>query len=385
MSKVVNLWNYLSDREIHRLREEIVSSVGAKRLVAEDHDYLMDLALSEILENFRLIAKSVVWLGRKCKDPPFLLFERFVNDPVGYNLEWFGWQYRLKKMERKVKEMEKFVAATMQLSQELEVLAEFEQTLRRLQANADSDHVKLLNFQKRVTWQRQEGSSNSKQRNPDCLPQSHSFSALMQSSIHPSEDILQEHLVRLQVGLLRKCMMSGSDSPVLLTCNSVVGGSFRLTSDYMKKLDLMEKSNMESLSSSTRFYSKLALFNSKQGLLKAPSSTLHYANVIILIENLASSSHMIDLETRDDLYRMLPTTVRAALKTRLKACAKSQAPFVYDASLAAEWNLALSQILIFRSSKGRFCFPLSSLAIFAPSAPPICSARTVCDVRSFEM
>ncbi|KAB5552312.1 hypothetical protein DKX38_009623 [Salix brachista] len=111
-------------------------------------------------------------------------------------------------------------------------------------------------------------------------------------------------------------MMSGSDSPVLLTCNSVVGGSLRLTSDYMKKLDLMEKSNKESLSSSSRFYSKLALFNSKQGLLKAPSSTLgaaalalHYANVIILIENLASSSHMIDLETRDDLYKMLPTTI----------------------------------------------------------------------------
>lgn len=440
MSKVVNLWNYLSDREIHRLREEIVNSVGTKRLVAEDHDYLMDLALNEILENFRLIAKSVVWLGRKCKDPPFLLFQRFVNDPVGYNLEWFGWQYRLKKMERKVKKMEKFVAATMQLSQELEVLAELEQTLRRLQANADSDRVKLLNFQKRVMLQRQEvrnlremspwirtydytvhllarslltilerikhvfetnqlpsaqGSSNCKQRNPDCLPQTHSFSALMQSSIHPSEDILhgfssapsgtsgstsgraaekykiskkqpQPHKQSSSLhgkqslsktkglshaGPFKECMMSGSDSPIL-TCNSVVGGSLRITSDYMKKLDLMEKSNMESLSSSSRFYSKLALFNSKQGLLKAPSSTLgaaalalHYANVIILIENLASSSHMIDLETRDDLYRMLPTTVRAALKTRLKACAKSQAPFVYDASLAAEWNLAVSQIL----------------------------------------
>ena len=67
MSKVVNLWNYLSDREIRRLREEIVNSVGVKRLVAEDHDYLMDLVLNEILENFRLVAKSVVWLRRNCK------------------------------------------------------------------------------------------------------------------------------------------------------------------------------------------------------------------------------------------------------------------------------------------------------------------------------
>lgn len=441
MSKIVNLWNYLSDREIHRLREEIVNSVGVKRLVAEDHDCLMDLALNEILENFRLIARSVARLGRKCKDPPFLLFERFVNDPVGNNLEWFGWQYRLKKMERKVKKMEKFVAVTMQLSQELEVLAELEQTLRRLRANADLDRVKLLQFQKKVMWQRQEvrnlremspwirtydyvvrllarslltilerikhvfeinqlpsaqGNSNCKQRNPDCLPQTRSFSVLMQSSILPSEDILhgfssvptgtsgstsglaaEKYKISKQqlqphhqssslhgkqsrlktkrlshVGSFKECMMSGSDSPMLLTCNSVVGGSLRLTSDYMKKVDLMEKSNMESLSRSNRFYSKLALFNSKQGLLKAPSSTLgaaalalHYANLIILIDKVASSTHMIDFETRDDLYGMLPTTIRSALKARLKAHAKSLAPFVYDASIAAEWNLALSQIL----------------------------------------
>ncbi|CAK7343360.1 unnamed protein product [Dovyalis caffra] len=400
MSKVVSLWNYLSDKEIHELREEIVRSVGVKRLVAEDHDYLMDLAISEILENFRLMAKSVAQLGRKCKDPPFCRFEHFVNDPVGNNLEWFGWQYRLKKMERKVKKMEKFVAVTMQLSQELEVLAELEQTLRRLQANADLDRVKLLDFRKKVMWQRQEvrhlremspwirtydyivrllarslltilerikhvfeinqlpsaqGNSNCKQRDPDCLPRTRSFSVLMQSSIHPSEDILRGfRLVSIgtsgstsglaaekykinkkqlqphhqssslhgkqsrlktkrlsHVGPFKECMMTAGDSPILQTCNSTI-----------------------------------------HGFAESPSSTLgdaalalHYANVIILIEKLASSSCMIDYETRDDLYGMLPTTIRAALKVRLKAYAKPLSTFVYDASLAAEWNLALSQIL----------------------------------------
>ena len=42
---------------------------------------------------------------------------------------WFGsswWEYCWKKMERKVKKMERFVVVTIQLTQELEVLAERE-------------------------------------------------------------------------------------------------------------------------------------------------------------------------------------------------------------------------------------------------------------------
>ncbi len=53
----------------------------------------------------------------------------------------------MTKMERKVKKMERYVAVTMQLSQELDVLAELEQTLRRLRANPDTSWKKLIEIQ----------------------------------------------------------------------------------------------------------------------------------------------------------------------------------------------------------------------------------------------
>ncbi|KAK0585751.1 hypothetical protein LWI29_033536 [Acer saccharum] len=109
-----------------------------------------------IIENFGSVARSVARLGKRCTDPVYHRFENFIEDPVLNNFEWFGWEYREKKMERKLKKMKRFVAATLQLSQELEVLAELEQTLRRMQVNAEFDRVKLLEFRQKVTWQRQE-------------------------------------------------------------------------------------------------------------------------------------------------------------------------------------------------------------------------------------
>ncbi|KAF2289775.1 hypothetical protein GH714_038574 [Hevea brasiliensis] len=436
MSKVVHLWHFLSDEEICRLRKEIVNSIGIRKLVADDDDYVMDLALNEIMENFGLVSRSVARLGKKCIDPLFHGFEHFVNNPLQNNLEWYGFDYRLKKMERKVKKMERFVTFTMQLSQELEVLAELEQTLRRMRSNPDLSRVKLLEFQQKVMWQRQEvrnlrelspwirtydyivrllarslltilqrikhvfeisqlssqeGNNGHEHVNPTCVPRSRSFSA-MHSSIYPSESILcglssgpvgrsdsksgiiaeknkinkqlqlhhqsstlhgKQHHFRTSrlayVGPFKECMMSGSESPLLQPC---VCDSVEFTCDYMKSVGKMENLNMGSLTCSNRIYSKLALFSSKHGLLNALPSTvghaalaLHYANLIVLVERLASSPHMIDFETRDDLYNMLPTSIRAALRTRLKAADKSLSPSAFDASLAANWSLVLTKIL----------------------------------------
>uniref|UniRef100_A0A2C9V8B0 DUF668 domain-containing protein n=1 Tax=Manihot esculenta TaxID=3983 RepID=A0A2C9V8B0_MANES len=435
MSKVVNLWHFLSEKKIYRLKKEIVNSIGIQKLVADDDAYVMDLALNEIMEEFGLVSRSVARLGKRCLSL-FRHFEHFVNNPLQRNLEWSGWDYRLKKMERKVKKMERFVAVTMQLAQELEVLAELEQTVSRIRANPDLNRGKLLEFQQKVMWQRQEvrnlremspwirtydyivrllvrslltilqrikhvfelSQMPSQERNnvhehmhPNCIPQSDSFSAV-HSSIHTSERILcrfssgpdsipritpeknkinkqlqlhpqsstlhgKHHNFRTSwlahVGPFKECVISGTESPLLLeSCKPDVCNSIECTADYMKNVAKMENLNMGSLICSNRIYSKLALFSSKCGLLNAPPSTLghaalslHYANMIVLIERLASSPHMIDLETRDDLYNMLPTTIRTALRTRLKAFGNTLAPSAYDAFIAAKWSLMLKSIL----------------------------------------
>ncbi|PIA45305.1 hypothetical protein AQUCO_01700679v1 [Aquilegia coerulea] len=70
---------------------------------------------------------------------------------------------------------------------------------------------------------------------------------------------------------------------------------------------------------------------------------LHYANVIIVIEKLLRYPHLVGDEARDDLYQMLPTSLRVSLKTNLKSYAKNMS--IYDAPLAHEWKDTLDKML----------------------------------------
>ncbi|KAL0414355.1 UNVERIFIED_CONTAM: protein PSK SIMULATOR 1 [Sesamum radiatum] len=92
-------------------------------------------------------------------------------------------------------------------------------------------------------------------------------------------------------------------------------------------------------------------FGPKSSLLVyAPPSTvggsalaLHYANVIIVLEKLLRCPHLVGDEARDDLYQMLPTSLRKTLKTSLKSYIKDLA--IYDAPLAHDWRERLDVML----------------------------------------
>ncbi|CAA0807169.1 Protein of unknown function (DUF668 [Striga hermonthica] len=89
----------------------------------------------------------------------------------------------------------------------------------------------------------------------------------------------------------------------------------------------------------------------KTGLLIfAPAHTvggsalaLHYANVIIIIEKLLRYPHLVGDEARDDLYQMLPTSLRKTLKVKLKSYVKDLA--IFDAHLAHDWKERLDGLL----------------------------------------
>ncbi|KAH6806318.1 hypothetical protein C2S51_031149 [Perilla frutescens var. frutescens] len=77
---------------------------------------------------------------------------------------------------------------------------------------------------------------------------------------------------------------------------------------------------------------------------------LHYASVIILIEKLASSPHLIHLDARDDLYNLLPATIKSSLRAKLKTFSRTPASYFYDAACAETglWsNVHLVQTLYF--------------------------------------
>uniref|UniRef100_A0ACD5VNE9 Uncharacterized protein n=1 Tax=Avena sativa TaxID=4498 RepID=A0ACD5VNE9_AVESA len=82
----------------------------------------------------------------------------------------------------------------------------------------------------------------------------------------------------------------------------------------------------------------------------APPSTiggsalaLHYANIIIIIQKLLQYPHLVGEEARDDLYQMLPSSLRASLRKNLRTYAKSIA--IYDAFLAHDWRETLEKTL----------------------------------------
>lgn len=439
MSKVVNLWNCLSDIQIARLREDVVNSPGILKLVSDDENFLMNLAFAEIVENLWYAAHSVTRLGKRCSNPIYNRLDQLLSNPLENSIELYGWEYRWKKMEKKVKKLERFVAATSQLHQEMEVLVELEQTLRRMQCNPETSRVKLLEFQQKVIWQRQE-VKNLREMSPwsrsydyivqllsrclvtiierlkfllginqviylernhtpgpqptaGSLPRSRSF---VQSSVYPSENhasiFYSGPLVRsssllglptrskraskrqqrqthqlvhnqhkkfpflntkrfVQSGPFKGCMIGGSNSPVVESCMPTSCGPSSSTaivlSDVDGKFNKLDPSSCDSTfpTSSSVYLSQCILSNTPPSSLGSAALSLHYANIIILIEKLASSPHLIAHDARDDLYNMLTTNIRSMLRARLKLYTKSLASSAYDSALATEWSLAIARML----------------------------------------
>ncbi|XP_052176070.1 protein PSK SIMULATOR 1-like [Diospyros lotus] len=435
MSKLVNLWQCLSDSEIVRLREEILSSSGIRKLVSNDADYLMDLVCAEMIQNIANVAKSVARLGKRCDDPVYHQLEHVLGDPINFDPKWCSWEYRLKKMERKVKKLERFVVVTAELYQELEVLTKLEQNLRTMRGSVGLNRVKLLEIQKKVLWKGREvkslqemspwvrtydymvrlllrsiftiarrikhvfginrwasveGTSDSELSSADWGV--HSYSCRMHTLVHPSENKLSvlssRHLGRSASDLGRsgenmeskkkkfqahqqwplcgkpqspktkglahagpfKGCMNGRESPqkgMLMRA-----GSLRSTGALPNNIDKSKHLNIAPNSCRNFTHPEISLFISKSKLLKTPPFTvgaaalsLHYANIIVLFEKLASSPLLISLDERDKLYNMLPTSVQTSLGAKMKLFSKTSASSVYGADLAVQWNMTLSRIL----------------------------------------
>ncbi|KAL2548939.1 hypothetical protein Fot_10469 [Forsythia ovata] len=156
MSKLLHLWQSLTDKQVARLREEIMNSVGIKKLVSEDEDRIVRLICIEMMENLGQVAQAVARLSKQCSDPLLRSFEQAYNDLIKIGADAYGWQFTWNKMDKKAKKMERFTAANANLYQEMETLADLEQTLKRMKGNDDADSISLVEYEKKVAWKQQE-------------------------------------------------------------------------------------------------------------------------------------------------------------------------------------------------------------------------------------
>nr|GMC58970.1 uncharacterized protein LOC109186638 [Ipomoea batatas] len=467
MSKMVHLWKSLCDKQVGSLREEIKNSPGIRKLVSEDDAYIARLICSEMIENLGNVAIAVARLAKKCNDPLLRSFEQAFNDLLKLGIDPYGWHLSWKKMDRKVKKMERFVVINSNLYQEMECLADFAQTLQRMKCNDDADIISLVEYEKKVSWKQQEvkhlkevsvwGRSydyvvrllargvftiycrighvfgvnpvgdqelrDSKVLESDNIHRSQSV-AYTQSSVHPAETSLSRfssepienlltrsgpisrtaNISTFYSGPLRNSTSTASLAPgghkavnfhsgPLEMSKAKPGQTTRVNRSAFKwwhsrdhsgklqgKTPISKSNKLASVVGENGFpmsnsyintnggysgdlsgaksvqgnsvYVHMPNFNSKKCLMNAPPETLgaaalalHYANVIIVIEKLVSSPHLIGHDARDDLYNMLPANIRTALRAKLKPYAKKLSSSVCDMALAEEWNEALTGIL----------------------------------------
>ncbi|KAK4782919.1 hypothetical protein SAY86_007293 [Trapa natans] len=136
----------------------------------------------------------------------------------------------------------------------------------------------------------------------------------------------------------------------LSSCYSVVSGGFKREIHNLNQARVSFSSSGShgklggnSVGNSSTGPKSWVTFYSPQSTIGGSALALHYANLIIVIEKLLRYPHLVGDEARDDLYQMLPLSLRASLKTNLKAYMKSLA--IYDAPLAHEWKERVSRIL----------------------------------------
>lgn len=480
MSKLVHVWQSLSDKQVARLRDEIMNSVGIKKLISDDDSHIARMICTELVENLGHVAIAVSRLAKKCNDPFLKSFEQAFNDLLKVGADPYGWQLSWKKMDKKIKKMERFIVINANLYQEMENLSDLEQTLRRLKGNDDADSITLVEYEKKLAWKQQEvkhlknvsiwnrtydytvcllarslfsifsrighvfgvdpvvdeRDKASRDLDSDQIYRSHSV-AYAQSSVHPSETSLSrfssepvenilaksgpisstrniensysgplksststaspipgrhssagfysgplgrsttksgplplfnksgmkwwksrdrsgnlngkssnsKHARPTSVGPLKGCMMVGNGSPPS-NCHLDPHGF------HSGFLNATKGAGVDGLADGYSTCSYLTSYNAKKRLLNAPPETLgasafalHYANVIIVIEKLVASPHLIGHDAREDLYNMLPASLRAALRAKLKPFAKGLTSSVYDTVLAGEWNEAMLGIL----------------------------------------
>lgn len=477
MSKLIHLWRSLSDKQVVRTREEIMNSVGIRKLVSDDDEYIVSLICAEMIKNVEHVARAVARLAKKCSDPCLKSFEQTFDDLIKIGADPYEWQYTWKKMDKKVKKMERFIMINANLHQEVETLAELEQILRRMKSDDEPDTVNLIRNEKAVVWKQHEVKhlkeislwnrtydyivrllarslftivsrighvfgfnhvidveiTESSTLDSDYIYRSQSVSVLLQSSGHPSENKIPRYSsgplesITMKSGpISRKNRANNFYSGPLgnsITASSPISGKHKnmnfysgpitksgpipkagksvlklwktrdksstlqgKTSDakpnklttvgpfkgcmigennssvkncylnsnnvYSETLAGVKDAGAEAHACHNLLQSNLSIISSKgktpntpPGTLGAAALALHYANVIIVIEKLAASPHLIGHDARDDLYNMLPSSVRVALRVKLKPFTKSLASSVYDTVLAREWNEAMLGIL----------------------------------------
>ncbi|XP_010460882.1 PREDICTED: uncharacterized protein LOC104741681 [Camelina sativa] len=262
IAKGAALLQSLSDEDLKFMKKDMLRSKGLKKLVSTDTAELQILAASDKREELDLFSGEVIRFGNMCKDLQWHNLDRYFM-----KLDTENSQHKLPKdeAEAKMQELVTLARFTSELYHELQALDRFEQDYRRKLAEVES-----LN-----------------------LPRKGESIVILQNELKQQKKLVKS--------LQKKSLWSQNLEEIIEKLVDVVS--------YIRQR-IVEIFGNNGLKHNGR----------KQGRerLGEAGLSLHYANLIQQIDNIASRPLSLPSNVRDTLYNALPATVKTALRPRLQ-------------------------------------------------------------------
>nr|XP_010917998.1 uncharacterized protein LOC105042467 [Elaeis guineensis] len=308
MSKFLHLWRSLSDVQIARLRHETIASQGIRKIVSDDDSFLLSLACAELVDTLRLIAVSAsTTLSSRCTDPCLREFYRIFKEFSDSGHDPHRWVMSWKEMESKAKKMDRYVASTAALYKEMEELSEAEHGLRKLlqcgggcNKNRPASKISAIaELQQKIFWQRQEVKYLKQTSLWSCT-----FDTVLSLLARSSFTVLARIKQVFGIGFESHRLPCSLSATVYPSSDATSPPPPASPSKKQQQCGILESNS--------------AMLVPPPTTLGAAALALHYANIIIAIEKMIRSPRAVRPDARDDLYNMLPASVRGILRRRLK-------------------------------------------------------------------
>ncbi|ESQ43381.1 hypothetical protein EUTSA_v10013415mg [Eutrema salsugineum] len=346
MTKLLHLTHSLTDSNLITLRDHSLSLEGLTKIVNGDETFYLSLVCAELADTLAHTADSVSRLSRRCTTPSLRSFHRLFHEFADMGRDPHGWVMSCKDTEAKNKKVERYVSVTTALYREMEEMTILENSLRKhsLQIGIEceeeeddidnkKDAMKVIDLQQKIERQRQ-----------------HVKYLKDRSLWTKSFDTVVLILARSVFTALARLKSVFSSAAAASGCHvvgpTVVSFLPRSLSSSSSSMNLVHPSPNDEEKDKTA--SSSAFLEESSRLLKPPETTLggsgvalHYANLIVVMEKMIKQPQLVGLDARDDLYSMLPASVRSSLRSRLKGVGFTAT----DGGLAAEWKAALGRIL----------------------------------------
>ncbi|KAJ4961637.1 hypothetical protein NE237_021547 [Protea cynaroides] len=373
MSRLISLYKSLTDKELNKLHKEILRSEGVVYLNSKEEGFLLNVACAELIEDLDCCAISVARLGKKCSDPALYSFEQVYSDLKLGLIDISKLDFVSKEVDKNLAKMQKLISATSSLYSGLESLSELEASGRKLNQwrhKRDLLDNKLVtqkqlvgHYQEVSLWNRTFDETVCLLARTICIVYARIcvvfgpyISVLPQISAGLGQ-------VRFHSGPIQSRPRQNNPFP-----NKPCSKSGPVGKTSKQDLSRFWSRTINNVDSEFDFgvgvgfkenhsYNYLFGGDGKKNKLiqAAPPSTLggsglalRYANVIVQLESYLNSPCSVGDDEREELYRMLPTSLKMLVRSKLrKSWRKEEGEFGSwgDESMAEGWRDALKVIL----------------------------------------